>query len=390
MDEKVALVESTLLRCNSEERDFYDQHYRSLLTQQQMKVSKTASIACERETIEFAESLYLHGLYAEAYTLTYRRLMAQDPLSPSCALLCLSCMVLLRKTNDLFCFAHELMASHPKQALSLYAVGCYYYVVGSAPANAQARDLCLSYLRKACKRDKRFVQAHLLLGHILSTMEESDQAMAAYRAASRLQPDDWIIWTCLGQELIRVNSCGLAVHALMQAKDLCLWSPTIFNELGVACIKLKRQQESLQYFQRAAELIIEEQKELRRQNAIPVDALAAAASPKNLFYSMASIACSTASSRIIFYNFATVLRMTNAFDEAVVWYERSLCLNPNDGATLTAYGLTLHMLRRFEEAIAIYHKSIALQPKLSLAMDLLSCALDDILFYVPATATNHT
>lgn len=60
-----------------------------------------------------------------------------------------------------------------------------------------------------------------------------------------------------------------------------------------------RQQESLQYFQRAAELIIEEQKELRRQNAIPVDALAAAASPKNLFYSMASFVCSIASSSIL-------------------------------------------------------------------------------------------
>lgn len=246
LDEKEGILQSCLQRCSADERRYLSAHYSQTLAGQHLRTGAPLDSlgtayqpAAMLETIEAAESLYHRGRYAQAYMLS-KALLAADPLNPLCATLCLSCMLLLNRTADLFSLAHELMAVQPKQALSIYAVGCYYYAMGSNRSNARARDLCLTYLRKACKRDKRFAHAHVLLGHALSALEESDQALAAYRAASRLLPEDGSIWISMAQELIRVNNCSLAVHSLLQAQQLCPWNATVFNEMGVACARLQR------------------------------------------------------------------------------------------------------------------------------------------------------
>lgn len=87
----------------------------------------------------------------------------------------------------------------------------------------------------------------------------------------------------------------------------------------------------------------------------------------------------------IFFNFGTALRQAGEYEEAVIWFERSLSMNPSDGMTLAALGFTLHLMRRFDEAVVAYHKSLALQPKLNFAADLLNAALDDVLFYTPTS-----
>jgi anaphase-promoting complex subunit 6 len=256
-DEKTSIMEGCVQRCAVEERQHLAQFYALNLHQQHLRSGAPQPAAkppssssggpfqehAALETVELAEALLYRGQVGQAFALT-KALLAHDPLSPSCTPLALACMVQLGKSKELFALAHELMASQPKHVLSWYAVGCYYYAIGiaaqSSAGSARTRDLCLTYLRKACKKDKRFAHAHVLLGHTLSALEESDQALAAYRTASRLLPEDGAVWLSTGQELLRINSCALAIHALTQAQQLCPWNPFVLNEQGAAHLRLER------------------------------------------------------------------------------------------------------------------------------------------------------
>lgn len=379
-EEKEAVKDSCVQRCLQDESEhrYLASLYDQALAKQQLRrglPTMTIDLQPALQSVELAESLFNRGCYSQAHILS-KRLLSHDPLCPAAARLCLSSMILLNKTDDLFCLAHELMASQPKQALSWYAVGCYYYALAAAPCanSSRSKDLCLTYLRKACKRDKRFANAFLLLGHTLSGLEESDQAMAAYRTASRLLPEETVVWISMGQELIRINSCSLATHALLQAQSLSPWNANVCNELGVACLRLQRKDEALKHLHRAAELLVQQQTDLESEEVVMKEAVERASNPARVFHSF------------VFANYATALRQARFLEEAIVWYQRAISVNPHDGMTLAELGFTMHLMRRFDEAILFYHKALALQPQLSVASELLSHALNDTLFYLSASS----
>lgn len=84
------------------------------------------------------------------------------------------------------------------------------------------------------------------------------------------------------------------------------------------------------------------------------------------------------------YNFATTLRKMREYDEALAWYQRCLSLGPQRAQTLAALGFTYHLAQHFQEAITYYHRALGVQPHLSLCGELLTLALEDVLFYQDA------
>lgn len=77
----------------------------------------------------------------EAAQSTARRLAAAcrwkealktlDAVDPWCCVdVRAACLVELRKSSQLFAFAHELVDTYPNAWTSWYAVGCYYYLIG--------------------------------------------------------------------------------------------------------------------------------------------------------------------------------------------------------------------------------------------------------------------
>jgi anaphase-promoting complex subunit 6 len=165
-----------------------------------------------------SKEMYSFDRYEESYLLTY-----------------LGSMVSLNKKSELFSVAHDLVNLQPKLAISWYAVACYYWLsadsilttsnsatftsVNANPISSKL-ELSLKYLRKATKKEKQFAHAWILLGHVLSRLEESDQAMAAYRSACRLKPGDIEPMIYLAQELYRTSNFSLACHTFLAAKDL--------------------------------------------------------------------------------------------------------------------------------------------------------------------------
>ena len=82
---------------------------------------------------------------------------------------------------DLFYLAHQLVEDYPQQAVSWFAVGAYYHLIADYESARR-------YFSKATSLDHRFAPAWVGFGHAFAAQDESDQAMAAYRTASRLFP----------------------------------------------------------------------------------------------------------------------------------------------------------------------------------------------------------
>lgn len=69
---------------------------------------------------------------------------------------------------ELFCIAHKLVDLYSDQAISWYAVGCYYDLIGKS-------DPARRYLSKATSIDRLFGPAWLAYGHSFAKENEHDQ-----------------------------------------------------------------------------------------------------------------------------------------------------------------------------------------------------------------------
>lgn len=69
---------------------------------------------------------------------------------------------------ELFCLAHKLVDLYSDEAISWYAVGCYYDLIGKS-------DPARRYLSKATTIDRQFGPAWLAYGHSFAKENEHDQ-----------------------------------------------------------------------------------------------------------------------------------------------------------------------------------------------------------------------
>lgn len=163
-------------------------------------------------------------------------------------------MVKLGLSQELFYLGHQLVNKHPTDPHSWYCVGCYYF-------SCNKLDSAHKYIKKCLKKDPNLFSGWILLGHILSQQEESEQAVAAFRSAVRLQPNHYFPLLCLGKEFIRTNNLSLAAHTLSGARNLCSMDAQVLNELGVVFVRLERLSEALQFFNWSLSVIQMEQGE---------------------------------------------------------------------------------------------------------------------------------
>lgn len=179
----------------------------------------------------------------EAYRFA-RQAYIQDPFSRRGLLIYIACLVELALTAELFYLGHELTQLHPKQALSWYSVGCYYW-------SCKKYELAQKHFHKCTKLDKRFVQGYIMLGHSLGAQEEREHAVSALRTACRLLPGDHRPVVLMAKELMKTNCISLALHLLSGALETAPRDPVLLNELGVAYLRLDREEDALEYLTRS-------------------------------------------------------------------------------------------------------------------------------------------
>lgn len=343
--------------------------------------------------------------YEDAYRLA-RAAYTRDPFFERGLFVYIAAMVELSLKTELFYLGHELVNTYPKQAISWYAVGSYYWI-------CEKYEAAQKFLQKATKLDRRMHYAWIALGHVLAAQEENEHAISAYRAASRLVPGDHRPLCFMGKELVRTSNLTLGLHILQVAHRICCSDVAVMNELGVGYMAQEDLDKAHHYLSVASDsvwnrlggrILLEgaavgskENIENRDGGIETPDSESTAGqhhghgnSNGNYKYSSqlknGNGYSDSSSLRVagiggtdeIMSNFATCLRKMKRLDDALMWYNRCLSIRPNCAATHASRGFTLHQQGCFDEAIEAYHRALTLQPSNIFCTDMLTKALNDI------------
>jgi len=281
-----------------------------------------------------AEWLFHSGDFRKCYNIT-TEVMQNNPFEKVIVPIHLAVCVELKQKNELFLVGHRLVEEFPSSGLSWYAVGCYYLA-------AKMNDSARRYFSKATVLDSKFAPSWIGFGHAFAAQDESDQAMAAYRTASRLFPGCHIPIMCIGMEYMRTNNLPLAEQLLLNAKSVCPLDPMIYNELGVL------------YFRNG---------DYNKSTRLLREALKVAPKPLAVMWEP------------ILVNLAHSLRKQGLYTEACIHYKDALALSCTSASTYAALGFTKHLQDNLPEAIEMYHKALSLRPEDTLTAELLNEAL---------------
>ena len=285
-----------------------------------------------------AEYEYCHDHCLACYKLT-SKVREQDPFEQSVLPVHICAMVHLNLHADLFYLAHQLVEDYPQQAVSWFAVGSYYHLIADYESARR-------YFSKAPSLNHRFAPAWVGFGHAFAAQDESDQAMAAYRTASRLFPGSHVPWLGIGIEYLRTNHLHLALQYIKQAQELCPQEPLVLHELGVLHYHNGEYEEAAHFFLQVAE------------NAQSYDA---------------------ATREPSIFNLGHAYRKLRLFDKAIEWYRAALAISPRLASTYSALGFTEHLRGNLHEAIELYHQSLSLKPDDTFTCEMLTEALKDTL-----------
>jgi len=191
-------------------------------------------------------SLPPQGDPTSSYLLSKRVLELQDPFHFDVLPTHLAALVLLNNRSLLAYIAHQLLHCYPYHCIAWFAGGCYYYVI-------RKFDLARKFLLKSTLLNHNFAPAWILYGHVFG--DESDQALAAYRTASRLFPGSQLPWLFLGMEYSRTNHALLGQQCLQLGLSVAPQDPFLYNELGVLAHRQGQFRHAVNLFSRANELL---------------------------------------------------------------------------------------------------------------------------------------
>lgn len=161
-----------------------------------------------------AERYYYQCNYRACYKLA-QSILKTDPYQSECLPIYIACLVELNKSNDLFKLAHNLVDLNSQSALSWFAVGCYYYLIGKY-------DPARKYLNKATTLDRLFGPAWIAYGHAFAVENEHDQAMAAYYKAVQLMKGCHLPMLYVGLQYGLTNNLPLADQYFKSALAITL------------------------------------------------------------------------------------------------------------------------------------------------------------------------
>ena len=267
----------------------------------------------------------------ESCQMVSKKVLEEDPYHLSALPVHISSLVMLNMTNVVFYVAHQLMNAYPSAAIAWYTAGCYYYMI-------KKYEHARRFFHKALRFDGSFAPAWVAYGHAFAQHDESDQALAAYRTASRLFPGSQLPWLFIGMEYVRTNSLQLAQQCLDCARTLMPTDPRVYNELGVVAYHKRNYEEAVHLLRRAISLCShpEEAVHTNLGHALlkcgqPAAALEAFRRAERLEPSGRALS-----------GVAFALQLQGRPDEAIDYYHRALNLDRNDifSAEMLNYAIT--------------------------------------------------
>mmetsp|Transcript_52974 Transcript_52974/g.172423 ORF Transcript_52974/g.172423 Transcript_52974/m.172423 type:complete len:569 (-) Transcript_52974:67-1773(-) len=275
---------------------------------------------------------FYEGDYESCYQVS-KRVLEVDPYHLAALPVHIGSLVMLEKKSVVFYVAHQLVNAHPATAVAWFTVGCYYYMVKKYQSARR-------FFNKALALDHNFAPAWIAYGHAFALQKESDQALAAYRTASRLFPGSHLPWLFIGMEYVRTNSLQLAQQCLDYSRTLMPTDPHIYNEIGVVAFHRKDYRKAIEFLQQALSLC-----------GAPHEA-----------------ACT---------NLGHAFLKEKVYDCALGAFQQAHGLNPQSSAALSGIAFTLQLLDRPDDAIEYYHRSLSINRDDQFAAEMLNYAVQE-------------
>ncbi|KAL0881404.1 hypothetical protein ABMA27_001272 [Loxostege sticticalis] len=278
-----------------------------------------------------------------------------------------ACLVELRKSSELFAFAHTLVDAYPNSWISWYAVGCYYYLIGKS-------EFARRYLSKAKSLEPGAGCVWLTYGHSFAAENEHDQAMAAYFKASQLMGGCHLPPLYVGVECSLLNNSAMCERFLARAAAL-------HNNAETTLDKLVERSDASACWARLVPLVREPH--LAHEAGAAAFACADYPAAHQLFTRALDAAKGDRDISQLSSRWAATLdalghtsRRLGRPAEAVGWHGRALTLRPARGATLAGLGLSLALLGRETDAAGALHAALARDPDNVVALALLDAIVD--------------
>ncbi|XP_037517524.1 cell division cycle protein 16 homolog [Rhipicephalus sanguineus] len=286
-----------------------------------------------------AERCYYNCDYKRCYTIT-SSVLSRDPYLMECVPIHIACLMELGKSNDLFYLAHKLVDMYPENAISWFAVGCYYYLIGKA---GSARR----YLSKATVLDPVFGPAWLMYGHSFAMESEHDQAMAAYFKALQLIKGCHLPFLYIGLEYGLTNNTKLAERFFSQALAIAPSDPFVLHEMGVVAFQNQEYPTAKRHFENALSLLQANEHSVLPEKWEP-----------------------------LLNNLGHTYRKLRKFNRALEYHQQALVLSPKNASTLSALGFVHCLMRHWSQAVDYFHKALGLQRDDAFSTTMLSQAIE--------------
>lgn len=233
---------------------------------------------------------------------------------------------------------------YPDQAISWYAVGCYYDVIGKS-------DPARRYLSKATTLDRLFGPAWLAYGHSFAKEKEHDQAMAAYFKATQLMRGCHLPLLYIGVECGLTKNLQLAEKFFFQAMSIAPLDVFVLHELGVIKFEYEAYESAEEIFRTTLDMVTK----MANKRAI---------SPRW---------------EPLLNNLGHCCRKNKRYAEALVFHQQALVLKPQTASTYTAIGFVQALMGRLETAIESLHRSLALKRDDIVTSALLKYCIEDMI-----------
>ncbi|EDW25087.1 GL24496 [Drosophila persimilis] len=241
--------------------------------------------------------------------------------------------------------AHKLVDRYPDKAISWYAVGCYYDMIGKS-------DPARRYLSKATALDRLYGPAWLAYGHSFANENEHEQAMAAYFKATQLMRGCHLPLLYIGVECGLTKNLELAEKFFMQAMNIAPLDVYVLHELGLI---------KYEYEYGGAATIFQ----------CTVDIVKQRAKAKNEEIS--------ARWEPLFINLGHSLRKIHKYEDALYNFQYALLLKPQSATTYTSIGFIHALLGDLDSAIESFHKSLSINRDCIVTSTILKSCIEDLM-----------
>lgn len=290
-----------------------------------------------------AERHYFNCDYHSAFELS-SSILERDVHHRECLPIYIASLMEIDKPTQLFDVAHQLVDLYPENAISWFAVGCYYLVINKVESARR-------YLSKATSLDNVFGPAWLVYGHSFAVEREHDQAMAAYFRAYHLMRGCHLPLLFIGVEYGRANDCKLAEKFLSQAKSVAPEDPFVLHEYGVVHYRNRDFKAALECFRDAEKILqnINSPLSIKWANS---DRFKQKWEP-------------------LLNNIGHTLRQLGRYDEAIEYHNKALTLVRADASSFSALGFLYYLKEQWDQALEYLNNALSIQYNDSISLTLL-------------------